>query len=161
MAELVPGTKAPPATLPRLSGGEVALPGSSPLTLLAFYKASCPTCRWAAPFVQSLHAKTKGGSLAVVGVAEDDEDTARQFADELGLDFPIAVETEPWAVSTSYGLATVPTFFLVDNEGEILLTSPGFARDDLREVARRAAELSGGEPADPFDGADVPPFRPG
>jgi hypothetical protein len=124
------------------------LPGSDPLTLLAFFKSTCPTCGTALPFVRNL-------------VAQDDETVARAFADVLGLEFPIALEGAPWPVSANYGLVTVPTFFLVDRSSEILLTSPGLARDELRDVGRRAAALGGAPAIDPIHDADLPAFVPG
>lgn len=145
--------------LPGLAGGEIPIPGDAPLTLLVFFKSSCPTCRWALPFVQALHEHAAG--LTVVGVAEDDEDEARELADELGLTFPIALESAPWSVSAAWDLTTVPTVFLVEDE-TVTIVSPGFSRDDLLFVARRAAARSRGAPVDPFGGdTTIPIFRPG
>lgn len=160
MPPVAPGDRAPAFRLPSLGGGALDLPGAAPLTLLAFTKASCPTCRWALPFVQALHERARG--LTVVGVASDPPAEARALAEELGLGFPVAVEGEPWEVSAAYGLTTVPTLVLVDGSGEVLFTSEGFSRDDFLEIARRAGERSGTAPADPFPaGEAVPPFRPG
>ena len=153
--------KAPSARLPRLGGGFVDLPGAAPLNLILFWKTSCPTCRWALPFFERLHARTAGGSLAVVGVAEDTEVDARAAVEEDGVTFPMALETEPWATSAAYELMTVPTFVLVDGEGQVLMTSPGFAKEDLLDVARQAAERDGTDIADPFRGEAVPVYRPG
>jgi peroxiredoxin len=155
------GAQAPPFTLPARGGGKLSAPEPGRLTCLVFYKASCPTCRWALPFFGELHERTKGGALSIVGVAQDTPEEAETFAAELGLGFPIAVEPEPWSTSARYELKTVPTTFLVDGEGRVLVKSAGFSRDDLHEVARRAAEADGAEPADPFAGASVPAFRPG
>lgn len=160
MARIARGDRAPAFVLPSLAGGQVDLPGPAPLTLLAFTKASCPTCRWVAPFLQGLHERARG--LTVVGVASDPVDEVRAFAEELGLGFPVAVESAPWEVSAAYGLTTVPTLILVDGDGTVLLASEGFARDDFLEIARTAGERSGTAPADPFPaGEAVPALRPG
>jgi len=161
--ELAPGEIAPSFTLSRLDGpGTIAGPSLGALTLLIFAKASCPTCRWAMPYVQRLHEETKGGSLAVVGIVQDDADTERAVAAELGLTFLLAHEEAPWSTADAYGLTTVPTFFLVDGSGRTLVASAGFARDELVDIARRAADLDGGPPASPFpEGEDVPVYRPG
>ena len=89
MTEFAAGAEAPRFTLPGRSGGDVAVPGDAPLTFLVVYKASCPTCRWALPLVQSLHEKVEG--ISVVGVASDTAEDTEAFAAELGLD----VELEP------------------------------------------------------------------
>jgi len=159
VTELGPGDLAPVATLPRLGGGELTLPGSSPLTLLAFFKSTCPTCATALPLVRFLHERAPDG-FRVVGVAQDEEPAAQALADVLGLAFPIALEGVPWEVSARYGLVTVPTLFLVGADGRILLTSPGLARDEIREIGRRAADV-GGEPVDPIIDAELPAFVPG
>ena len=163
MADPPSGAPAPTFHLPRLDGqGSIDGPSTGSLTMLLFYKASCPTCRWAMPFFQQLHDRTQGGSLSVIGLAQGEAEDERAFAEELGVTFPVALEETPWATSAAYGLTTVPTFFLVDEAGNVLLASPGFARDELRDVARRAAERDGGPAADPFpEGMEVPVFRPG
>lgn len=163
MSELAPGVKAPAFSLPALDGsGTVEGPACGPLTLLLFAKASCPTCRWAMPIFRTLHERSAGGSLRVLGVFQDDPDAERAAAAELRVTFPVGLEETPWATAEAYGLTTVPTFFLLDADGEVLVTSPGFSREDLLEAPRRAAELDGGEAVDPFpDGMDVPPYRPG
>lgn len=163
MSELAPGTRAPAFTLPALDGsGALEGPVRGPLTLLLFAKASCPTCRWAMPCFQTLHERTAGGSLSVIGVFQDDADVERAAAAELGVTFPVAVEETPWATADAYGLTTVPTFFLLDERGNVLVTSPGFSRDDVLEAPKRAAELDGGDAVSPFpDGMDVPAYRPG
>ncbi|MBZ0268958.1 TlpA family protein disulfide reductase, partial [bacterium] len=163
MSELAPGTKAPAFTLPALDGsGDVDGPVRGPLTLLLFAKASCPTCRWVMPTFQTLHERTAGGSLHVLGIFQDDPDVERAAAAELGVTFPVAVEETPWAVAEAYGLTTVPTFYLLDEHGKVLVTSPGFSRDDLLEAPRRAADLDGGDVASPFpEGMEVPAYRPG
>lgn len=161
MSERQVGEAAPVSQHERLGGGEpVALPGTSPLTCVVFYKAACPTCKWAMPFVQRLHELT--GKLRVVGIASDTPDDAAAFAADLELTFEIGLESEPWETSAAWGLQSVPTLFLLGEGGEIVISSTGFSRDDFQEVARRAAELDGAaRPSDPFDGREMPAFRPG
>jgi peroxiredoxin len=154
------GSRAPAARLPGLDGAEVEIPGTAPLTLLVFLKASCPTCAFAAPFLQNLHARAKG--LLVLGIASDTAADARSFAEGHGLRFPIAVESAPWETSAAYGLTTVPTLVLLGPDGFVEMFSEGFARDDFLAISRRAAEVAGGAAVSPFpDGEAVPAFRPG
>jgi peroxiredoxin len=134
-------------------------PGRGVHTLLLFTKSSCPTCRWAAPFFRRL-AEAAPDGLRLIGIAQDDAEDERAFADEPGLPYPIALESSPWPTSAAYGLTTVPSAVLVDPEGAVILRSDGFARDDLNDAVRRAAEASGSPVPVPF-GEDVPAFRPG
>ena len=161
MSRLVAGDTAPAFRLPRLGGGSVSGPERGALTCLVVFKSTCATSRWALPFFQSLYEKTDGGGLRVIGIAEDTQEQATALASELGLGFPLGVEEDPWPASAAYDLSAVPTFFLIGADGRIEFTSVGFARDDLLAVARRAADVDGGEPADPYDGQEVPVYRPG
>jgi thiol-disulfide isomerase/thioredoxin len=154
------GARAPSFPLPEIDGGALEIPGTAPLTLLVFLKASCPTCRWTLPFVRGLHERAAG--LSVLPIASDSAEDARALSGELGPGIPVAVESEPWEVSAAYGLEVVPTLILVGESGRILLVSEGFVRDDFRAVAAEAARTSGAPPADPFPaGEAVPAFRPG
>jgi len=100
--------------------------------------------------------------LSLIGVAEDEEADLAEFAKELGLTFPIALEPVPYATSEAYGLTAVPTLVLVRDDGVVDFTSAGFARDDVLEIARRAAAGAGTEPVSPFpEGQEIPAFRPG
>jgi len=159
LAALEAGATLPTAALPALGGGELTIPGSGPLTLVFVFKESCVTCRLALPFVQVLHEEA-AADLTIRAIIQDDESTASRLAVELGLTFPIAIETEPWPVSESYGLLTVPTSFLVDESGEIELTSVGFSGDDLLQIAGRASAQTESRLAKLFP-PDVPVFRPG
>jgi peroxiredoxin len=159
MTELAAGTPAPAFELSRLGGGSVTLPAGE-LTFLVIYKASCPTCRWALPFVQNLHERARG--IRVIGVASDSPEDAAALAAELTLTFPIGVEAEPWPVSAAYGLTTVPSVFLVGPDGGILRSGAGFGREDFTDAVQRAAKVTGGAPANPFpEGVTMPAFRPG
>ncbi|GJM44866.1 MAG: hypothetical protein DHS20C21_17080 [Gemmatimonadota bacterium] len=129
---------------------------------MIFTKASCPTCRWAAPYFQRMHELYGDTGLSVVAIAQGDEADERTFVNELGLTYPVALEPSPWSFAAAHGLTTVPTSLLVDTSGDTTLMSPGFSRDDLLDVASRAAAAGGGELRSPFpEGVDVPAFRPG
>jgi peroxiredoxin len=160
LSVLAIGSRAPRAELPSAFGaGTVAVPGEGP-TILGFFKASCPTCQWVLPWIERYHLAASHVGLRVVGVAEDEPDAARELATAHGVTFPFGVEPAPWALSESYGLASVPTFFLVDEVGVVRMTSVGFARDDLVQALERAAEVRGVSAPRPFPD-DLPAFRPG
>jgi peroxiredoxin len=162
VSELPRGTKAPTATLPGLAGGDIAIPGSAPLTLVVLLKASCPTCRWALPHYQALHEASRDRPLAVIGVFQGEAAASAVVAAEAGATFPLALEPAPWELSAAFDAVTVPTAILIDDEGKVVITSLGFSRDDLLEAGRRAAAIDGGDPIDPFPaGEEVPVFRPG
>jgi len=145
----------PGATAPPVPGVEF---GDGP-RLLAFYKVTCPVCQMAAPVIQALADRHPE---AVVPLGQDPTQKLASFAGEYGLRQPAIPELAPYEMSDAYGVASVPTLFLVGEDGTVLDTVESWSRDGYNRVAERLAELTGTtyEPvSEPGDG--LPPFRPG
>jgi len=150
MSAIQPGATAPPVP-------SVAF-GKGP-RLLAFYKVTCPVCQMAAPTIQVLADRFPE---AVVPLGQDPAEKLAAFAGDYGLRQTAIPELAPYEVSDAYGVASVPTLFLVGDDGTVLDTVESWSRDGYNRVAERLAELTGTtyEPvSEPGDG--LPPFRPG
>jgi len=145
-----PGATAPPIPGVTFGGGP---------RLLAFYKVTCPVCRMAAPKIQALADRYPD---AVVPLGQDPAEKLTEFADEYGLTHAALPELPPYETSDAYGVGTVPTLFLVGDDGTVLETVESWSREGYNGVAYRLAELTGREyepVSEPGDG--LPPFRPG
>jgi len=139
MALIKPGTKAPEFTLTGLDGDRRSLQEllrHGP-ALLAFYKVTCPTCQYTFPFLERL----KDAKVALVGISQDDQMHTAQFNRTYGVSFPVLLDAaaEDYPVSNAYGLTHVPSLIWVEPDGRITLTSAGFVKADLEEMARRAS----------------------
>jgi hypothetical protein len=56
----------------------------------------------------------------------------------------------------------VPSIFLISPEGEVDFSIVGWSRQDMEELNRRLAEVSGIKPARLFNpGEQVPDYKPG
>lgn len=141
MATLEAGLKAPDFTLPVVNGGSFSLADAlrrGPV-LLAFFKISCPVCQFAMPYAERLFQAAKGKKITIVGVSQDAEKATEAFMREYGLTLPIALDdTKSYPASNAYGLTTVPTFFLINPEGEIEIASVGWSREDIEQIYRVA-----------------------
>jgi len=156
--------RVPDFTLPLLGGGERSLAGlleDGPLWL-AFMKSSCETCRLSVPYLERTHRFLKGSIGSVAVVLQEDPDGAREFADDLKLTLPILMDADPYAVSETYGVSTVPTFFLIEPDGSLSKYSAAFIREHLEEIA---ADLTRRASMNEFhlilDTDDAPVMRPG
>lgn len=163
---LAPGSIAPDFELPAAGDGRDRLcledlTANGPV-LLAFFKTSCPTCHLSFPVWAEL-ARRYGEAVAVAAVSQDPLASARPWLDELGFDAPVLDDSDGFAVSAAYQLATVPTLVLVDRAGEVLAASEGWDRDRANdwdaELAERARRSSPGPLSTLDDG--LPPHRPG
>lgn len=104
--------------------------------LLAFYKASCPTCQLTLPFLERL--RQAGGRVWCV--AQDSAMVVRGFNAEYGMEgMPSLVDPagEGYPASCAFGLTHVPSMFLVEPDGAITWSSVGFVRAELEALSRK------------------------
>lgn len=112
------GSAAPDFELTTLDGDTVTLSQfrGSPV-LLELGATWCPDCQDTAPRLQELHETYT--DLVVLSVdSEEDAATVQAFADEYGLTYPVALDTDG-AVSGLYQIWAIPTLFFIDGEGII------------------------------------------
>ena len=142
MSNIVPGNVAPGFSLKSLQGKEFSL-GSAlqhgPV-VLSFFKVSCPVCKFTFPFLERLYKQYGGPDVSFVGVSQDSASASRDFAHEFGVTFPILIDTAGYPVSNAYGLATVPTFFLINPDGKVQVSSVGFGKAEMESIADALAD---------------------
>jgi AhpC/TSA family len=147
-----------------LSVGDVAPPilgvafGSGPVGLF-FYKVTCPTCQLAAGPTGTFERAYPG---RVVGIGQDPPERLEAFAREYGMGLRAIPDLPPYPVSNAYRIESVPTLFLVGDDGTIIESVGAWDREGFNRVSRRIAELTDAESAvisSPSDG--LPSLRPG
>ena len=165
MAALSVGTKAPDFELKAMDGRRFVLRDElarGPV-MLAFFKASCPTCQYEFPFLERLEKAYGHKGVQIVGVSQNDPKQTAAFTKEFGVTFPVLLDdTERYPVSNAYGLTNVPTVFWIGQDAEIEVSSVGWVRADFEEIGRKMAEAGKTAPAVVFKpGEDVRDFRAG
>jgi peroxiredoxin len=116
------------------------------MLVLAFFKADGPASQQTLPCLQRLaDAYKESGKLTVIGVSQDDGETARAVADQQGLKFPILVDYDLYH-SMIYGLTAVPAVFLADGSGRVLKKVVGFRPEALDDISARVAQFAEVEP---------------
>jgi hypothetical protein len=133
--------KAPP--IPGLQSGKKAL--------LVIFETDCPTCQLALPYLNSF----KQGSIRVIGLSQDDERSTREFVSQLKISYPVELDSG-LKISRFYDPHNVPTFYLLDENGQVQKTLVGFDKEGLNELA---GALGHPPIAPPDDGA--PAWKPG
>jgi peroxiredoxin len=107
------GTKAPSFSVKGLDGKEYSLQEllkQGPV-MAAFFKVSCPVCQFTFPFLERLSKQYGGDGITYLGISQDDGRSTKDFAQQYGITFPIAVDEKGYAASNAYGLTTVPTIW--------------------------------------------------
>jgi len=132
--------------------------------LAAFFKISCPVCQFTFPFLQRLYERYGSDDVTFLGISQDDAKATAGFAKQYGITFPIALDEKEkgYPASNAYGLTNVPTLFLMDADGKVSISSMGFVKNDLEQIAAQLAEWRKIAPAALFRANEsVPANRPG
>jgi peroxiredoxin len=130
----------------------------------AFFKISCPVCQFTFPFLQRLYERYGSDDVTFLGMSQDDAKATAGFAKQYGITFPIALDEKEkgYPASNAHGLTNVPTIFLVDPDGTVSISSMGFVKNDLEQIATQLAERRKIAPATLFRANEsVPANRPG
>ena len=155
MSQLLMGARAPDFKLKDLNGQSHDLAGAleqGPVVLV-FYKASCPTSQLTFAHLQKIFTDVRRRPAPPIwGISQDDYEETQRFAEEFGVTFKLLIDEYPYAVSTAYGLTSVPAIFIVQTDGVISLSDFGFSKASLNQIA-------GFEWFSPNDG--LPDTRPG
>lgn len=129
----------------------------------AFFKISCPICQFTFPFLERLHQRY-GKTATFLGISQDDAKSTNSFAREYGVTFPMAIDEKEkgYIASNAYGLTMVPTIFLIDPDQSVRVSSMGFVKAELEQIAHELAERGRQQQVPLFTASDsVPANRPG
>jgi peroxiredoxin len=91
------------------------------VVFLNLWATWCPPCRMEMPSMERLHQRLRGKDFVLLAVSEDESGaTAVQpFVQEMGLTFPILLDTEG-TVPPRYGVTGYPETFLIDRDGRVV-----------------------------------------
>jgi len=90
--------------------------------LINFWATWCEPCRKEMPMLNELQAQYGTAGLQIIGIALDDVQNVRSFAEKLGISYPLHVgATDVMETNRAYGNVTgmLPFSVLVDNKGII------------------------------------------
>ena len=141
-ADLV-GQRRPDFSLQDMTGRTVgAADFDGQVWLLNFWASWCTPCVQEMPMLSALHRGREGAGLTVVGIAVDEPQRAREFAAELGIDYPVLVGlAETALLGRRYGNrdGVLPYSVLIDAAGTVRWTHLGALDRDILQA--QAAKL--------------------
>ena len=121
-----------------LDGGEVSLAAlEGKVVVLNFWASWCGPCRQEMPDFQKAWEEHQDQGVVFVGIAVDDtEAEARRFAQQVGVTYPLAMDTTG-DVARSYRLRAVPSTYFIDREGKLATTLHGLANQGALRIFLR------------------------
>jgi thiol-disulfide isomerase/thioredoxin len=133
---------APPFLLHDISGRIVSTADwKGKVVILNFWATWCPPCREEIPELVQLQAKYKD-KLLIVGASEDDDGPQKvlQFAQRYGMNYPIVMATRE-LIDNYGGVPALPTSFIIDPQGRVMMKHTGLY--DYEVYEREVRALSG------------------
>lgn len=127
---LMRGEAAPAFELESPDGETVSLEDlRGQVVVLDFWATWCPPCRRAMPGIQELHDDYAGKGVAVYGVSTSERggDPAALMADK-GFTYGLLLDGE--RIAPFYGVSALPTCYVIDKAGRVVLTTRGFTPRD-------------------------------
>ena len=145
------GFQAPDISLPAEDGTTIQLADLRGRPVLVNFWASwCPPCRAEMPAMQQVYQElsSQGVTILAINAAnQDDHAAALNFAQSLGLSFPIVYD-QTGETSSRYAIRSLPTSFFVDSQGVIRgIIVGGLSEAALRIRLRQLLEIVPTEPA--------------
>jgi peroxiredoxin len=121
------------------------------VVIVNFWASWCLECRPEMPVLERLHRDFGARGLAVIGInAREAPATARRYAGDLGLSFPLVLDLDG-KINVLYGVIGLPTTFLIGRDGRAVALAVG-PRDWESPQARAVIEAMLAEPAPARDG---------
>lgn len=114
------GNLAPNFLLETLEGGEIRLSDlRGKAVVLNFWAKWCRPCRREMPQFVAAYQRYRDQGLAIVAVnLQEGRRTIQRFANDFGIDFPIAMDRRG-EVAGEYHLLGLPTTYFIDRDGVI------------------------------------------
>jgi peroxiredoxin len=98
------------------------------------------------PAFEQLHRKFAGQGLTVIGInAREDTPAIQKYRKELGLTFPLILDSKG-EINSTYGVVGLPTTFLIGRDGRAVARGVG-PRDWASAPARAIFQTLLAEPA--------------
>ncbi|MDR2618150.1 MAG: TlpA family protein disulfide reductase [Treponema sp.] len=123
-------------TLPLVGGSNQKLSDlRGKVVFLNFWATWCPPCRQEMPSMETLYRRFKDQGLELLSVncAEKRNDVL-SFMNQNKLNFPAALDTSG-SVSGRYGVQALPTTYILNREGKIVLKVVGSLKWDDPKIA--------------------------
>uniref|UniRef100_UPI000198F7C9 Putative Thiol:disulfide interchange protein DsbE n=1 Tax=Chlorobaculum tepidum (strain ATCC 49652 / DSM 12025 / NBRC 103806 / TLS) TaxID=194439 RepID=UPI000198F7C9 len=138
------GDKAPDFALPGKTGVVKLSDKTGSVVYLDFWASWCGPCRQSFPWMNQMQAKYKAKGFQVVAVNLDAKTgDAMKFLAQVPAEFTVAFDPKG-QTPRLYGVKGMPTSFLIDRNGKVLLQHVGFRPADKEALEQQILAALGG-----------------
>ena len=108
--------------------------------LVNFWASWCAPCRHELPLLDAWHRDWDGQAQVVAVSIDHEAGNAERFVTETGLELPVLVDG-PYGLARQLDLKAVPSTYLLDRQGNVVMVVVGSADEDLARLKRAAEDL--------------------
>ena len=139
------GDAAPAFTLPTASGESIALDKlRGKVVYVDFWASWCGPCKQSFPWMNAMHDKYGARGLAIVAINVDKKRAdAERFLAQVPASFAVVYDAAG-ATPASYAVRAMPSSYLIDANGKVVVVELGFHEDRTAELEARIGELTAG-----------------
>lgn len=108
---------------------------------LDFWASWCAPCRKSFPWINEIQSRYGGEDFTVIAVNLDSyKADALKFLKKVPANFDIAYDPEG-KVASQYKLKAMPSSYLIDKKGDLVLVHKGFRESDTNEIENKIKKL--------------------
>lgn len=138
------GDEAPDFTLSDLNGSDVRLSDlRGKVVLIEFWATWCPPCRESIPAMNEIYKRYNEKGLVILGISVDKgqnvAEDLRAFVKEYSILYPVLIDSKN--INNLYGVYSIPTTFLIDKDGKVILKNIGFSPELEDKLSKEIERL--------------------
>lgn len=142
--QAIKGEEAPDFTLNDTNGSNVHLSDlRGKVVLIEFWATWCPPCRESIPAMNEIYKRYNEKGLVILGISVDKGQNVvedlRAFVREYSILYPVLIDSKN--VNNLYGVYSIPTTFLIDKEGKVVLKNIGFSPELEDKLSKEIERL--------------------
>ena len=114
--------------------------GRNKAVVVSFWATWCAPCKDELPVLQEIYEREKGNGLQVLAISMDGPETlsrVRPVAKQLGLSFPVLLDTNSRAVAFYNPKRQAPMLHIFDKNGRIVYSHSTFRRSQARALKKK------------------------
>ena len=102
-----------------------------------FWASWCKPCRKSFKFMNNMQKRYGKKGLKIIAInLDDDRKTAETFLKSNPANFTIAYD-QSGSTPEAYNLSVMPTSYLIDRKGNIVMTHKGFKKDQVKQLEKK------------------------
>jgi len=101
------------------------------VVVLDLFATWCPPCKIALPYLRQIYDTYSNTVVQIISIDIDNSESqslVSQFREDENMDWIVSLDPDG-SINTAYGTETIPTFYIIDQSGNIQWSDSGFSED--------------------------------